>query len=112
METSEIFAQARDEDLAAENDKGRKDGQSGEPALGDENQDDGGDQKLIGYGIEEAAQLRDLAASPGEVAIQEIGHAGDREEPAGEPTPEGAVEIEQQDDERNGGDPRHRQQIR
>src|SRR3546814_11154822 len=43
---------------------------------GDQHQDDGGDQQLVGHRIEETAEIRHLAPFAGEIAIEPVGDAG------------------------------------
>src|SRR4029077_6324167 len=72
----EIFAQARDQNLATENyDRGPQ-RPSTNGAVGGEHQQTGRDQELVGDRVEHAAETRLLAVRARDVAVEHVGEAG------------------------------------
>ena len=74
----EIFAQARDQDLAAQDDDGGPQRPAMDGAVGGQHQQAGGDQQLVGDRIEHPAEGRLLVPDPREIAVEKIGDAGAR----------------------------------
>jgi len=72
--------------------------------LGHQDQDHRCHQQLVGDRIEEAAEVGDLLAAAGEIAVEEIGDAGGGEDAESQPAPLRRIEIEQDDDERDRDD--------
>ena len=69
----QIFAQARDQDFAAEDDDRRPQRQPGDGPVGGEHEQHRGDQQLVGDRVEHAAERGLLRPGAREIAVEEIG---------------------------------------
>src|SRR5690625_4431783 len=81
-------------------------------AGGDQHHDDGGDQQLVGDGVQEAAERGYLTPSARDLAVEPVREAGCNIEAEGTPAREVALQVEQGDDNRNGRNTAERQQVR
>ncbi len=108
-ELSQIFAQSRDQDFAAQDDHGREQRPSMNGALGRQHQQARRHQELVGDRIEHAAERGLLVPHPGEIAVEKIRNAGGDEHRQRQPAqPQPAVEDvlpeHAADDDRNRHD--------
>ena len=77
----------------------------------DQRDERGRDEDLVGGGIEQLAELRDLLAPPRDESVQEVRQRGEQEHP--EADERLALELGQQndDEQRNQEDPEERQDV-
>jgi hypothetical protein len=76
-------AEAGDQELAA-NDQDGDPGGNDAGVIRDQDDVGGGDQELVGEGVEEHADGGDLFAAAGEIAVEAVGDAGEDEDGAGD----------------------------
>jgi hypothetical protein len=107
----QVLAQARDQDLAAQDDQARQDDQAADGVDADQHEDDGGDQQLVGDRVEEAAERRNLVQVARQVAVEIVGHPRHDEEAASRPARHGGLQIEQGHQQRDDHDAQQCQQI-
>ncbi len=83
---SEEFAQTRDQDFTAQNDDRGQQRPAVDAVLGGEHQKAGRDQELVGDRIEHLAERGLLTPHAGEIAVEDVGHAGGDEDRQRQPT--------------------------
>src|SRR3546814_9587055 len=79
LDLGEVLAQARDEDLAGQDDDGWDHLQVGDLLGRHQHDDERGDQELVRDGIEETSERRDLLHVTGEIAVEVVGDARSEE---------------------------------
>ncbi|MGY4598647.1 hypothetical protein ACVWXL_006393 [Bradyrhizobium sp. GM22.5] len=112
-----IFAQARDQDLAAQDHDGGPQRPAVNDAVGGQHQQARGDQKLVGDRIEHAAERRLLIPDPCVIAVEVIGDRSRDKNGDGDPAqPQRAVHdrlcVDAPDHDRDRGDPAVGQDVR
>jgi hypothetical protein len=78
---------------------------------GNQHHQHGGHYQLVGDGIEEAAEARDLVQAPRHITVEPIGDAGEHEQDQCDPMPEGARKNRKPTISGNRGDPRHGEKV-
>ncbi|GCC47945.1 hypothetical protein chiPu_0032148, partial [Chiloscyllium punctatum] len=116
-EPREIFAQARDQDLAAQDHDRRPQRPAVDRIVGGQHQEAGGHQQLVGDRIEHPAERGLLVPHPGVIAVEIVGDPRRDEHGKRHPAqPQRAVQdrlpVDAADHHRNGGNPGVGQDIR
>jgi len=106
-----MLAKPGNRDLAQQDGYRRQDAPARDPAGGDQQQERGRDQQLVGDRVEHAAQRRGLVQPARQIAVQPVGGGGGQEQRQRQPPGPDAVGQEQQGEGQDQKDPACRQQI-